>query len=200
MQWKNTKERHVRRKTIILIVILMLLFFLFLLLSLSIPWVLRNYKNIGFDEIVFHLNMPLQGASIYVENYKKLVLFPTIGITVEVIVGLIIVRFFFVLIPKSKALISKAKRWIPFVIIPIFVLWAGILLYQGQIQFKLFDYATNLVETSKLIEEEYIDPREVNITFPEKKKILYKYLLNPARHQHRMLVVVGRCLKIIYQK
>ena len=157
---------------IVLSLILILLFFFFFLLSLSIPWTLRNYKNIGFDEIVFHLNMPLQGASIYLENYRKAVLMPTIGITVEVLAGVVITYYILASIPKSKVFIGEVKKYMPIIITGSFIIWAGVLLYQGQLRFGLFDYISNLVNTSKLIEEEYVDPKKTTISFPEKKKNL----------------------------
>ena len=92
---------------------LALLLFLFLLLTLSIPWTLRNYDNIGFDEVVFHLNMPLKGASVYMENYRKVVLLPAIGISVEVIASIVMVSLFLGSFTKTKTLICQIRKWMP---------------------------------------------------------------------------------------
>ena len=178
---KRTKRAKEKKRLpfgiITLTVMLALLLFLFLLLTLSIPWTLRNYDNIGFDEIVFHLNMPLKGASIYMENYRKVVLLPAIGISVEVIASIVMVSLFLGSFTKTKTLICQIRKWMPLIVTSTFVVWAVVLLYLGQVHFKLLDYVGNLTRTSKLIEEEYVDPREANITFPAKKRNLIQIFI-----------------------
>ena len=47
-----------------------IIFFVLLLLTFSLIWAEGRYGNIGFDEIVFHLNMPLKGvAQDYISSY-----------------------------------------------------------------------------------------------------------------------------------
>lgn len=85
--------------------------FVLLLLSLSISWAIKNYHNIGFDEILFHLNMPLQGAGIYVNNYLKVVLKPAIGIFAEILAGAVFVFLFFHGSRKFYAELAKRSKY-----------------------------------------------------------------------------------------
>ena len=85
--------------------------FVLLLLSLSISWTIKNYHNIGFDEILFHLNMPLQGAGIYVNNYLKVVLKPAIGIFAEILAGAVFVFLFFHGSRKFYAELAKRSKY-----------------------------------------------------------------------------------------
>ena len=56
-----------------------LLIFLMLLLSTSLVWCIHNFGNIGLNEIVFTLNMPLKGtASSYFVSYFWLALLPAL--------------------------------------------------------------------------------------------------------------------------
>lgn len=55
------------------------LIFLLLLLTASLLWAEKNFGNIGFDEIVFTLNMPLRGASgELLGDYIKKALMPSV--------------------------------------------------------------------------------------------------------------------------
>lgn len=161
--------------------ILVVLFFMFvfalLLLTFSISWGVRNYHNIGFDEILFHLNMPLQGADIYINDYLRAVLRPTIGIFVEIAVAAAIVFFFFTGSKKLKPVWEKG--WTVRLIcgIAVITVWLGINIRRADDHFNFVYCMKNLVRTSKLIENEYVDPHNVEISFPEKKRNLIYILL-----------------------
>lgn len=53
-------------------ILLQAVIFLCLILSLSLLWGKNNFGNIGFGEIIFHLNMPLKGTSSeFIGDYIK---------------------------------------------------------------------------------------------------------------------------------
>ena len=89
---------------LILVVLFFAAVFLLLLLTFSISWAIRNYHNIGFDEILFHLNMPLQGADYYINDYLRAVMKPATGIFAEIVTAAVIVYFFFTGSKKLKPL------------------------------------------------------------------------------------------------
>ena len=59
------------KKKRIHIVLFFAAIFILLLISLSLNWVAANFGGVGFDEIMFHLNMPMKGANSYVDSYIK---------------------------------------------------------------------------------------------------------------------------------
>lgn len=155
-----------------------LILFIFLLLTFSLFWCLRNFGNIGLNEIVFTLNMPLKGTSVsFMADYFRTALFPA--------VFLLAAESFFVVYPFKENYYLKISAFghtarIKFLPIHIHsVLYAGVLcvwfaalLFMADKNFDVFAYIRTQLETSKLIEEEYVDPNEVRIQFPEKKRNL----------------------------
>ena len=60
-------------------ILLQAVIFLCLILSLSLLWGKNNFGNIGFGEIIFHLNMPLKGTSSeFIGDYIKKALCPAV--------------------------------------------------------------------------------------------------------------------------
>ncbi len=55
--------------------------FLLVLLTFSLHWSFKNFGNIGLNEIIFTLNMPLKEASAgFVADYFRKAFFPAAGI------------------------------------------------------------------------------------------------------------------------
>lgn len=148
-----------------------------LLLTFSYIWARSNYGDIEFGEIVFNLNMPLVGtASSLLESYARNALIPT---------ALSFALFeLLVHAPARHAWRAESKKhgklWIqlfplrlPFSVAMLGVLiWFVFLLSCADSSFKVMDYFASQMRQSKLIEEEYVDPDTVAITFPEEKKNL----------------------------
>lgn len=84
--------------------------FFLLLLSFSLIWCISNFGNIGLNEIVFTLNMPLKGtANSYFVSYFGYALLPTL-----ILFGIgILLKFY----PKKRSLYltlsfgSRTFRW-----------------------------------------------------------------------------------------
>ena len=152
--------------------------FLFFLLTFSLLWGLRNFGNIGFNEIIFTLNMPLKGTSNeFMANYYLTALFPSLLImAVELL--LVVYPFhhnyyFKVLSKKHGIRIKTLPLRIP---VPLFAgilgVWFFVLLLAADSNFGIFSYIKSQMVQSALIEEEYANPGELKITFPEKKRNL----------------------------
>lgn len=136
------------------------------LLLFSVWWMFRTWRNLTMDELVFHLTGPLEGTnSDIIREYLLQCALPALLIFVLCIVGMVIFR-------KKK----------------FFYLFDGVLL----IVFIGISFGTICVTADKLdvdgylasqgtysefIDDNYVDPAEVSITFPEQKRnLIYIFL------------------------
>lgn len=153
--------------------------FLCLLLSFSLLWAKNNYGNIGFEEIVFHLNMPLEGTSEeFVQSYIKTALCPAVFLLfLELSVMYFPAKSMYSLVINGGN--KKEWRWKLWPFRPpvffwalFFAAWLGGLVYSADECFGIITYARNQIEQSNFIKEEYVDAKDVKIKFPEKKRNL----------------------------
>ena len=159
---------------------LFLFIFFFDLLSFSILWAKMNYANIGFAEIVFHLNMPLEGtAGDLLYGYLMDALVPA------VIFSLVIFFILTALWRRKYTLEAAVGR----VQIKLNIKWSAagfvcfswlFLLYQAEQEFAVTQFVKNQVQQSGFIQEEYVDPKSVEIRFPEKKRNLITLYVESA--------------------
>ena len=145
--------------------------FLLLLLSFSLNWTGDNFGGVGFDEIMFHLNMPLKGTGqSFIGSYFRKALFPAVGITVEILVGMAILK---ALLPgKVKEKLRTISRFSIFAGILIIAIWGGLASYRAQRWFGFYDYVNSIIHKSTFLEQEFISAKDVEITFPETKRNL----------------------------
>ena len=150
-----------------------LIIFLFVLLSYSLRWAKMNYGNIGFEEIIFHLNMPKQGTSgELLKSYFKDALIPSIIVSiVSITICLIILRKKIYLNFFIKQIRIKLNLKYIFSLC-IFGYWFVLLFYQADQEFAFINYVKNQITQSNFIKSEYINPAEVEIIFPEEKRNL----------------------------
>ncbi len=155
-----------------------LLVFLFLLMMFSLFWAKQNYGNIGFEEIVFHLNMPLKGTSSeFIYSYIRTALIPSVlCFILETAVLYFPFRYSYRLVFKGK---KKSRRLQLFPVrFPaagsffILAVWFGLIVLYADRSFDFIGFVKNQINQSKLIEEEYVDPAKVSITFPKQKRNL----------------------------
>ena len=164
-------------------VILRILLLPVLILAFSLRWALANFGHVSMDEIVFHLNMPLEGVdSNLLADYLQASFLPAVMIWLLV---LLIMTF-----PRNRhfdlAFYGRKKnpaepvvtiRLLP-VYFPTWLLGIGLALgllavyIRADMLFSITDYMKNQFTRSTFIENEYIFPADVAITFPEKKKNL----------------------------
>ena len=149
-------------------VLLFLLLFLFILLCLTYFWTIRNWADLTVDEIIFQLTAPLTGTgSGILAGFFLTSLIPAVLLTL----GLIGVYLF---------LYKKVKKWHRVFLGVITVLIAavfGLCLSAAVARFDVITYLKNNSVSSSWIEENYVDPSETTITFPEtKRNLIYIYL------------------------
>lgn len=160
----------------ILTILFFLAIFLLLLASFSLNWTGDNFGGVGFDEIMFHLHMPMKGVNqSYVQSYVQKALLPAIGIVIEIIFAILLIKAF--LGTKLKAKMEKSRRIRFIACIAIILIWTGAVSFRAQNWFSFFDYVKSIVQKSNLIEEEYVSPKKVAMSFPEKKRnLIYLYI------------------------
>ena len=164
-------------------IIIQLIVFLLFLLYFSMAWCADNFGNIGLNEIVFTLNMPLKGtASSYFQSYFINAFVPTL-------IGFIIELLLYLFPKKTEYAVrlKVGKRAWKISIFPLKLnglIWCGIMLFwfimiinAADEKFQVFDFVKNQLEASEFIEQEYVDAKNVNITFPaEKRNLICIYL------------------------
>lgn len=136
------------------------------LASFSIQWMLDTWANIKMDELLYHLNAPLEGTNQdMIREYINICITPTIVIILFLIVLLVAFR-------------KKKRR---------FLILLGGVLGAFLICIGMADKAWTELEGAEYVEAQkrggdfigvnYADPEEVKISFPEKKRnLIYIFL------------------------
>ena len=121
-------------------------------------WALDTFGKFSGDELFFHLLVPLGGINS--QSLSNLLMHVFVPATiVGIIITLIILKYL-----EEKRLVINIML---FLIIAIFSF--------NNIHF--FTYISNQIYSSTYIEENYIEPKNVNITFPEEKQnLIYIFL------------------------
>lgn len=167
-------------------VIRQLFVFFMLLLSFSLIWCINNFGNIGLNEIVFTLNMPLKGtANSYFVSYFWYTFMPT--------VIFFVIQFILKFYPRKISYslnISFGSHTMHIGVLPIklngivwtlvMVIWFSQIIGVANDNFELYAYLKSQMEASELIEKEYVDAADTNITFPEKKRNLIFIFMESA--------------------
>ncbi len=182
---ENTVKKKMPKKQVAGVIIFLSCLFVLLLITFSLNWIAANFGYVGFDEIIFHINMPLKGTGDnYIGSYIHKALLPAAGIVVEVVAGCVIAKLLLDSFPKTKkALIEKTEgiiRHLRILAVLFLAVWLCASLVRAQRRFGLFDYMKNQIQQSSFIENEYVDAGSVNISFPEKKRNLIYILMESA--------------------
>ncbi len=159
----NKSEKHILSKVLCMFFVA----FSFLCFYAAL-WYVNTYGNTGFDSILFTLFSNLNGVQTgLVAGLAIWSVIPSILSTAAVGVALYFK-------PKKKFKFYPVKHKFT-VIISVVLSVVLILTAMGQIEF--FDYLYNLRNQSVIFTEDYVDPDDVKITFPEKKRnLIYIFL------------------------
>ncbi len=144
-----------------------LLFFLFLALLLFSASIVYNvmFSDTGFDSVLFTLFSlkGAQGGSVW--PFVVYSILPSILITAFVA---------YLAFGNAK---WKAFKFVKRYCVCIMLILGAGLLIAAAANVDLFEYIYASTNESEIFEEEYIDPKSVNITFPEKKRNVVYILL-----------------------
>jgi len=164
--------------------VLHLLVLILLWLTLSLSWGLSRFGNVGFEEIVFHLNVPLEGSTTdLVVDYLK-----TVSCEVALSFALFEALVFF---PSAKRYqIRNRKDRVLLQVLPFrmsfgcalagLAAWMLLLLVGADANLGFTEYVIAQIRQSELIEKEYVDPEKVSIVFPEEKRNLITIYVESA--------------------
>ena len=169
------QEKHFFSKWILPLLIFLLLIFSFFL-YFSLQYLLNNWEELTVEEILYHIKSPMGGASEgLVQLFILSVLLPTVGLSALLI-------FFYFLPEKKIPLISrtiffaKKKMYLGFCFF-IALLFFSLSIIDAWDSISLGSYLSSQLRSSKFIEENYVDPKGIELNFPEKKRnLIYIYM------------------------
>lgn len=137
------------------------------LLCLSIGWMFDTWSNLTVDEMVYHLKAPLEGTNEgMIIEYINVCLAPAVLVFITALIVFTAFR-------KKK----KISGWIMAIGIILPILGAYKSLSYAWNNLDAGDYVDGQSEYSTFIDNNYVDPRDVSITFPEQKRnLIYIFL------------------------
>ncbi len=161
--WKAVKKFMVILGTLIAI-----LFCTFgILLSFSIEWMFKTWTNLTMDELVFHLTSPLEGTNQgMIQDYFNQCAVPAILVLIALIILLAALRK------------QRRKYWaaIGIFILMTLIMSAYFMVYTWD-NLEVGNYMNNQGKYSTFVDDNYVDPVEVEISFPEQKRnLIYIFL------------------------
>ncbi len=133
------------------------------LLFFTVKWLFHTWPNLKMDELIYQLTAPVEGTGtdMYWQFFYQAGV-PTI-ICLIIVIGIMI----FIAYASNKVRVI-AKR----VLVVISILCMGIAGVTFNNQLDVQEYLSSKGEDSTFIEENYVDPSSVDITFPETKRNL----------------------------
>lgn len=142
----------------------MLLLFAGFLCLLSGSWAVSYFGTLDMSQIVYHLSVPMEGtASEIMSSFYNSALIPSLVITFLVFLLIRMIHAMGACKPGYRILLS------------LFVSVSLILCSLSEV--NAFDYFQKMSENSSFFEENYVDPSQVTITFPEQKRnLIYIYV------------------------
>ena len=177
--------------SLLFVILFFLAIFLSMALRLGTDWAVENYSFTSFDEILYTLGTSVTTASKDIlEDFFQSNIYPPLQTTL-IALGIFIVIYFIykVLFRNSKIqlqirLFKKAfniKFNIAVIIfliafcIPLFNLSDSIVYAMDKLYIE--DYIEANTKTSNFFEDEYVNPTDVKLEFPKKKRnLIYIYL------------------------
>ena len=168
--------REKRRVTPGLVVVHALVLAL-LMLTFSFIWGLCNYGNVTFEEMVFHLNMPLEGTSkdLVADYLRRTLSRSALAFAMfELLVWWPSARAYRVESTRCRAVWAQVfpLRLPLWAALTGLALWLAILLAGADQCFTIGEYIRNQIHQSGFIEENYADPRTTAVVFPQEKRNL----------------------------
>lgn len=163
----GNKRRKYKRVIVSFVTVLaVILVFVSMLIMLSVRWLLKTWSELTVDEIIYHLVAPLQGTSTaMMEEYIFHCTIPASIITIIVVLVLISYR-------KGK---FYGYALLTAIISSFFT--TGFTLANAWDDLEIGTYIVSQLEKSKFIDENYADPHNIKLEFPEKKRnLIYLFL------------------------
>lgn len=160
---EKTVARGRRVKKIIERFILSVIGFVTFLLTFGLIYLCSNWDYLTVGEIIYHIKSPLQGAS---ESSVWPIIFLCVVPSVMIVIGMNVL---------ANLRKKRKKLWRTISILLVVVI-LGCNIYSWK-KLEVIDYAVCQMHKSSFIEDNYVNPMDVNIKFPEQKRnLIYIYL------------------------
>ena len=162
----NSNSSNNKKTTTVIVILTGILFFAAWVLVFLCRWVFTTWSGLRMDELIFQLKAPIEGTGdgIVMKGVLSSIL-PAAAMT-----GLYYLIFWRAANKeyRDKILICG--------ILAAFCLMIGAVSFAWR-RLDLTGYVKNQMDESRFIEENYVDPADVDIRFPEKKRnLVYIYL------------------------
>ena len=130
-------------------------------------WVLETWGLLSIDEIIFHLKVPLEGTN-------SDVVMDGVRACLPMAVIVLFVCIFFIIGIKSK----RIHCMIALLLIAVISCGSAVKsAYRVYDELDVKEYLASQKKESHFIEQNYVDPRTTQITFPEQKRnLIYIFL------------------------
>ena len=134
------------------------------LLFFSVQWMFRTWNRLSMDELVFHLQSPLEGTNTEMVHEC---LAPALMVFLAVVI---------------VAVVCSKKKWryryfSNGIVLAVLLLVAGGSIYTTVQKLDVDGYMESKGSYSEFIDTYYVDPANVAITFPEQKRnLIYIFL------------------------
>lgn len=136
------------------------------LLYFSIKWMFKTWTNLTMDELVYHMTAPLEGTNDgMIQEYLDVCAVPAILMLLLVVILFIAWR--------------TKKRWYVVmgasIIVPIIV--SGVSVHGAWNELDVGSFVDGQSTYSSFIDDNYVDPADVALSFPEQKRnLIYIFL------------------------
>ena len=163
-QEQKEPKKMIRVLKVTGVVVQYILVFLAVLIASSILWMFRTWTNLNMNELMFHLQSSAEGTDM--------------GIIMSYIFSCLIFSSVVTGILVAVYLIGKKKRRLILRIsLGSMICVAAVTIGYMWERLGITAYAKNQTTGSSFIEDNYVDPSSVTLTFPEKKRnLIYIFL------------------------
>ena len=168
--------KNFSKKVFLKIFIFTLLLFIFLFIYFSSLWTQETFRKLNIEEVLFSLYLPLENVEQkLVDSFKEKSLFFNIKITL-----ICFLMIFISFKNYHRKFFKYLNRFLVFLLLVL-----GIFsFYKFYNVFRVGDIVKLYFSDSKYIEENYVDPRDVKIVFPKKKKNLIHIYLESIENSY----------------
>lgn len=148
-------------------VLAVLLGALAMLICRSVSWALNTWSDLSIEEIVYHLKMPLDGTnSDMITDYIV-----SCVVISAVIAAALIVTFIFIRKRRKAYHVTRAAT------LGVAVLAGALAIHHFWVTLDISAYVENQSTYSSFIDDNYVNPASVSLTFPEQKRnLIYIFL------------------------
>ncbi len=180
---EKTNASHLKGRRIFKIITASFLVILANAIFFFMLWMLKSYDDVQFDQILYQIKSPIEGTSddLVGETLRDTVLVGAIAGVLEIIIYIILAGALKDKLLKFKLYVRYCATRVAsflkkrYMSMASLLLLASVLIFIFRLQVHVF--IANSVTTSDFIEDNYVDPDEVEISFPkEKRNLIYIFL------------------------